>query len=127
VWGQFRYPTIAEATLVGETITISVGGLGERGKIEVRTALGFEILGDEKQWRSVAIVSSTNTTVSLGCAPAGALAVRYLWRNAPCGNAAPYQCPVYVTVPTLGKLLADTEQEALPLGPFLVAIQKMPR
>ena len=84
------------------------------------TDLGFEVLGADNLWHVTPIskVPEGGTSLLLGPPlPAGARAVRYLWRQAPCGNLQRFACPVYVRTPALGN--ASGEHEFLPLGPFI--------
>lgn len=112
-------PVVVSAATAGDSVTVTLGGLAG-GTIETRTALGFEVLGADKNWHVTPITGTSNGTITIGSVPAGPSAIRYLWYSAPCGNAAPYQCPVYVKVQALGSL--SGELDSLPLGPFIMKL-----
>ena len=78
------------------TVTVRIGGLGSRGLWRAPTpgALGFEVLGADELWHSTPIVGSGADSVTVGPAPRGARAARYLFYASPCGLEC-YQCPVY--------------------------------
>ena len=106
---------------------------GARGEVqvEVRSTVGFEVLGSDGLWHSAPIVrrhdvfagssgsnSSNNHgggTLLLRGSPKGARAIRYLWYEAPC-TQWPYRCAVYAAVSPLGS--ESGEMDWLPLGPF---------
>lgn len=97
--------------------------------IDVRSELGFEVLGADSVWHSTPILKSKsslqsnpakNATITLSGAPPGARAIRYLWYTTPC-SLDPFKCPVYVEVPTLGS--ETGEREHLPLGPFIASFE----
>jgi hypothetical protein len=109
------------------TILIGTHRIAERGlEIDVRSALGFEILGADNVWHSTPIVTQSDPTdltmgtLTLNGAPAGSRAIRYLWYTTPC-TMDPYRCPVYVKVPSLGP--ETGERGYLPLGPFLLSYE----
>ena len=82
-------PTATTAKLSGKTITVQLTGLGPAGVIlHDGNKLGFEALGTDGSWHSTPITSTTTSSVTIGPAPAGAKAVRYLWYASPC---SPYQ------------------------------------
>eukprot|EP01043_Picozoa_sp_COSAG02_P051933 COSAG02_NODE_5529_length_4252_cov_7.756080_3_plen_185_part_00 len=100
-------------------------------QVEVRTTVGFEVLGSDGLWHSTPIVKRAHATMGnrssnhnsndaggtlmLSGSPKGARAIRYLWYEAPC-TQQPYRCAVYVAVSPLGS--ESGEMEWLPLGPF---------
>ncbi len=110
--------------------TISASG---EVQVEVRSTVGFEVLGSDGLWHSTPIVQRAHATLSnrsgdnnnnnsdaggtlvLSGSPKGARAIRYLWYEAPC-TQQPYRCAVYAAVPPLGS--QSGEMEWLPLGPF---------
>lgn len=82
-------PTATAVKLSGTTITIQLAGLGPTGVIlHDGNRLGFEALGTDGSWHSTPITSHATSSVTVGPAPAGAKAVRYLWYPSPC---SPYQ------------------------------------
>lgn len=100
--------------------------------IDVRSNLGFEVLGADGVWHSTPILKSgsTNSTTSTtatatitlcGAPAAGARAIRYLWYTTPCSMDL-FKCPVYVQVPSLGS--ETGERDHLPLGPFIASFEE---
>ena len=95
-------------------------------------ALGFEVLGAcpsnsygaevgaNECWLRAPVTATTATTVSVQ-AVAGATTVRYLYYSSPC-TLQPYKCPVYTNVTPLGPLSGE-DQDFLPLGPFIMALE----
>ena len=104
------------------TVTVRIGGLGSRGLWRAPTpgALGFEVLGADELWHSTPIVGSGADSVTVGPAPRGARAARYLFYASPCGLEC-YQCPVCAAVRPLGNLSGE-RQDFLPLAPFVMKI-----
>ena len=104
------------------TVTVRIGGLGSRGLWRAPTpgSLGFEVLGADEIWHSTPIVGSGADSVTVGPAPRGARAARYLFYASPCGLEC-YQCPVYAAVRPLGNLSGE-RQDFLPLAPFVMKI-----
>ena len=86
-------------------------------RIDVRSAVGFEVLGSDGLWHSTPIIRrpARDGIILLSGSPKGARAIRYLWYMAPC-TQQPYQCAVYAAVASLGR--ESGEMEWLPLGPF---------
>lgn len=99
-------------------ITVTVSGIETGADLEIRSKFGFEVLGSDNAWHTVAVTGSTTNTVTIGTVP-GATAVRYLFSTAPC-TSQPYSCAVYVSVTPLGSL--SGEWDFLPLGPFVRAL-----
>ena len=99
------------------TVTIH-GAEAQPVHLEVRSALGFEVLGGDQVWRWAPILhtDATAAAVVLGNA-SGASAVRYLWYMAPC-TQTPYRCPIYAMVKALPGRLSG-EKDFVPLGPFI--------
>ena len=112
-------PAAVSALKTESSVVITLGNVGKGGTLVHKSLFGFEVLGSDGNWHVTPVIapSSPALTVTVGPIPAGASAVRYLWTSAPCGNAAPFQCAIYVTAPTLGSL--SGELDLLPLGPFL--------
>ena len=115
-------PVAVSASKTASSIVITLGNTGDGGTLVHKSLFGFEVLGNDGKWHVAPVIPPSSPTlppltVTVGPIPAGASAVRYLWTTAPCGNAAPFQCAVYVTAPTLGAL--SGELDLLPLGPFL--------
>ena len=116
-------PTATSAKLSGTAITVELTGLGANGvMLHSGNKLGFEALGKDGSWHSTPITSHATSSVTVGPAPAGAKAVRYLWYQSPCGDDSKvrYRCPGYVKVEALGGL--SGELDALPLGPFVAKL-----
>jgi hypothetical protein len=118
-------PVALGAALSGGTITVKLGGLGAGGITLKANKLGFEALGADGLWHSTPITGKTADAITLGPAPAGVKAVRYLWYSSPCSPYAgqpqvPYHCPVYTDAPPLGAL--SGELDLLPLGPFVMPL-----
>jgi sialate O-acetylesterase len=118
-------PVAVSATLVSGHITVKLGGLGAGGLTLKQNKLGFEALGLDGMWHSTPVTGKTTDSVTVGPAPAGAKAVRYLWYSSPCSPYAgqpqvPYHCPVYTDAKPLGGLTG--EGDMLPLGPFVMAL-----
>lgn len=99
-------------------------------QVEVRSTVGFEVLGSDGLWHSTPIVQGPHITIGsrdsnsssdgggtlvLSGSPKGARAIRYLWYEAPC-TQQPYRCAVYAAVSPLGN--KSGEMDWLPLGPF---------
>jgi hypothetical protein len=106
-----------------------IGATGEV-QVEVRSTVGFEVLGSDGLWHSTPIIRRPDVTVGsrssnssndnggtllLSGSPKGARAIRYLWYEAPC-TQWPYRCAVYAAVSPLGS--ESGEMDWLPLGPF---------
>jgi hypothetical protein len=78
-------PTATSAKLSGTAITVELTGLGANGvMLHSGNKLGFEALGKDGSWHSTPITSTAASSVTVGPAPAGARAVRYLWYPSPC-------------------------------------------
>ena len=123
-------PSATGNIVVHVTVSLSnTGGLGDvdndgnavdatsETRIDVRSAVGFEVLGSDGLWHSTPIVRrpARDGAILLSGSPKGARAIRYLWYMAPC-TQQPYQCAVYAAVAPLGR--ESGEMEWLPLGPF---------
>jgi len=124
-------PVVTSVKVSGNTAVITIGGVAGGGVATVmtRATLGFEALGTDNHWHTVAITSSGGASgdeVVVGGLPAGAKALRYLWTSAPCGqaygNLEPYMCPIYVQVPLLQNPPLSGQFDFLPLGPFYVEL-----
>jgi sialate O-acetylesterase len=105
------------------TVLITFKNLsGSSSGIVARTgAIGFEVLGADQVWHSTPIAASTKNSITVGRAPAGALAVRYLYYTSPC-TLKPYNCPAnYQGAAPLGNLSGETET-TFPIGPFVLGI-----
>lgn len=103
-------------------ITVTVGGLEQGSGLEALTTsstFGFEALGADGLWHSTPVEAIAASTVTLSGSPAGAKAVRYLWRSTPCGPLT-FGCPVYLKVTALGALTG--QHDYLPLAPFVLAL-----
>ena len=81
-------PVAVSAALAGTTITVKLGGLGPGGVTLKENKLGFEALGTDGLWHSTPVTGKAADSVTVGPAPAGAKAVRYLWYSSPC---SPYK------------------------------------
>lgn len=115
-------PQITKATKSGTQITVTVGGTLD-GTLKMQgTNSGFETLSLSKgQWQLATVSGINGNTVTLSGVPADAIALRYLFYSAPCGNAKPFQCPLYVTgLEPLGKL--SGEMDSLPIGPHITML-----
>jgi hypothetical protein len=77
----------------GTTVTVKLGGLGAGGVTLTENKLGFEVLGSDGSWHSTPITGKAADSVSVGPAPAGAKAVRYLWYPSPCSPFPGPQVP----------------------------------
>eukprot|EP00039_Didymoeca_costata_P033210 m.41305 g.41305 ORF g.41305 m.41305 type:complete len:558 (-) comp9753_c0_seq1:77-1750(-) len=111
------YPSPCGIARQGSSIIIKICGVGSGSSLEWRTKLGFEIApSDGKEWDTVPITAVENDSITIGPVPPHIVGVRYLWRNSPC-TAVPYQCPIYASVPALGK--DSGELDYLPMGPFV--------
>lgn len=111
-------PVPGKITATHAGITLEIDGL-LGGSVEIlgNVTSGFEVLGSDKMWHYCAISATTSGSVVVSPIPDGASAIRYLWYGAPCGNARPYQCPVYAKVTPIGAL--SGQYDYLPLGPFI--------
>ena len=94
-------PVAVSAALAGTTITVKLGGLGPGGVTLKENKLGFEALGTDGLWHSTPVTGKAADSVTVGPAPAGAKAVRYLWYSSPCSPykgqpQVPYHCPIYM-------------------------------
>jgi hypothetical protein len=112
--------TAAPPSAQGEIVVSVYTGTKGPASVDVRSELGFEVLGADNVWHSTPILESrtTKATITLSGAPAGARAIRFLWYTTPC-SMDPFKCPVYVRVPALGS--ETGEREHLPLGPFVAS------
>jgi len=117
-------PVATSASLQGGSVVVKLLGLGSK-VLATPKALGFEVLGADQVWHSTPIESSAEDSVTVGTAPTGALAVRYLYYKAPCSEQ-PYQCAVYTDVAPLGTLSGE-EQDFLPLAPFVMKLSSTPQ
>eukprot|EP00035_Acanthoeca_spectabilis_P040094 m.67335 g.67335 ORF g.67335 m.67335 type:complete len:551 (-) comp9859_c0_seq1:1737-3389(-) len=111
-------PTVESVVGTSSGITVTVSGIEAGAAVEIRSKFGFEVLGSDNAWHTVAVTGSTTSTVTIGTVP-GATAVRYLFSTAPC-TSQPYSCAVYVSATPLGSL--SGEWDFLPLGPFVRAL-----
>lgn len=115
------------------SVSVSNGSAADHGSeaaasmaaasIDVRTPMGFEVLGSDGLWHSTPITghhAGRNGTLTLGGSPPGARAIRYLAYMAPC-TQQPYKCAVYARVDRLGA--ESGEMEWLPLGPFVQSFE----
>jgi sialate O-acetylesterase len=122
-------PIVTSVNVSGNTAVITIGGVAGGATVMTRATLGFEALGTDNTWHTVAITSSGGASgdeVVVGGLPAGAKAMRYLWTSAPCGqaygNLEPYVCPIYVQAPLLQNPPLSGQFDFLPLGPFYVEL-----
>lgn len=113
-------PVPVSATVSDGDVEVTLSGLGTDGIQAREGAVGFELLGKDAIWHSAPIKRGRGAIVVVGPAPAGTVAVRYLFYPAPCG-LQPYQCPVYTNVEPIGQLSGE-QQAFLPLGPFVMPV-----
>jgi len=113
-------PIATKAVLTAKEVVVTIGGLGKGGVQAKVGAVGFEVLGADQVWHSTPVAKGGGSSVTVGPAPPGALAVRYLFYSSPCG-LQPYQCPVYTDVAPMGSLTGEV-QDFLPLGPFVMKL-----
>jgi len=114
-------PVVGKIVTSAAAIDVTIDGLAG-GSVEIlgNVTSGFEVLGADKMWHYCPITASDASSVTVGKLPDGATAIRYLWYGAPCGNAHPYQCPVYAKVAPIGALSGQFDY--LPLGPFITEL-----
>ena len=125
-YGQTQIPArvfanASRPTKDGILVSVIVSGATTHRTLGIRSKLGFEVLGADGVWHSTPIVRHTDSTLTLGDAPSGVRAIRYLWYMAPCSQQ-PYKCAVYVSVAPLG--VQSGERDWLPLGPFVQSFEK---
>ena len=114
-------PIATTVAVAAGKITVTVGGLAGNSLEALTTSsrFGFEALGTDGLWHSTPVEAIGASTVTLSGSPAGAKAVRYLWRSTPCGPLT-FGCPVYLKVTALGALTG--QHDYLPLAPFVLAL-----
>lgn len=114
-------PIATAVTAAAGKVTVTVGGLAGNSLEALATSskFGFEALGADGLWHSTPVEAIGASTVTLSGSPAGAKAVRYLWRSTPCGPLT-FGCPIYLKVKALGALTG--EHDYLPLAPFVLAL-----
>ena len=127
-------PVVESVKLSGQSVIVTVGGLGSKGLAVSVGAVAFEVLGNCSNqhnalcWQSTPIASASANTIMLGKLPTNPTAVRFLWYTNPYGFQ-PGLAPVYALGPAAmpegtPALPSEFEDESLPLGPFIRPITR---